>query len=1514
MEDTDSLSRLQDLQADLVAFSESRLPTLERLWAELEGSIEDFRRLLETQRRNDKSRQALKADTIKLDGLEYSINEDFRQNVIEVADELDLDELEAAKLFINSQDSAEELGRPTAVASVIRFHSQRATLLECLRLSLQQASDVDTDPDQRGIFQTLVQHVVGGDQKNLASDTAYWRKCISTMSDIEAWMGRLNARAAGASIIGQSDANNAAELLVYQNDSLTKQHESLAAISSHLVKEGHASIDDYRFLMTRTATLERLDNVALHYVPLLMTCASTFGPVDSPSSLREARGLDQVFADTTDQSRWRLQELRAAATCWWLAEYSGRYIDNPVGSPLQGVNLEAENNARFERFFTALREGAFECMLTLCSKVRVEKWYDPAKAGLVQYLLAGSETARTVSLTASAHFENLLAENLQAFIDAFITNMPDTLRRLKFEEDEHRRNRLPQTLQELPPGHDIDLERFLMIISYAFHDFPEAAQAFWSDPDGNLYGFLQWASKRQSTPRVAAFCEMFQAIAENEESADAAHKFLLEDTTSTTSRLRKSNSLSWGQIFEELSIYANINKDRPVVSSYQAEQRLAGEITEPESAIMLECYLRLASHLSRTSSAAREYLLSHPTFHLHEVLFELARSGIESRLKACVFNALSSLLTDKPVEVNDAMWSILDQWIFNVPQPNQAKQSPAQMRPDLADRIMLESLANGFEEPNAVIGFLQTLVTPATAQSPLHDILPFPEQLGSAYRMPGMDQYVDFVLGLVFAIKLQELTDADQIWELRCTCLSFISMCLSTFNEDLVVFANNTSLSVDAAISTSSLAAYVRLHPFSRIMEWMFNDGVIAALFASAQESVEVVSMAAPDSPMVLSMCGAIEVMDLVLKLQSTYFDIVRPIVKTQSVARGSNVANPAFASFEDAILNNINVVRNLSLYCGTAHQDLTIVSLRLMHRLATSRKLAIASGSNVPGRQSSNRVLTVLQQDGGFDQVAAAFIAPMQLGQREYEMAEAAPGYAIKQAILALLNSSLDTSPNRPALAHCLLGFQCSDRSISISADSLFAKGTSLFHAVVRLCAEITAMEEVNVLPWLSALRHSASEIIRKLVRSTLTGDIVLEDLREAGFFEAAALAQMPVSPDTPWAGRPCSDPDFLINDSSTIFRDFLNQRAAFYEYASLALRSTLQRNVSSQRQKVLSSLLGVTTVPSLEQAESASVFELFDFVDIDISTVPALSQQKFFGGLDFEICRRGDAKSGLIYDMTLVHELLLLAEADLRRRGDLADAAVEQLCLQEADGIRLILQARNQRAAVMMAQGAALNAWTQLVTLMLMTGDLEPPAKSAFVLQALQIVLPKFDKGLAEDSSNTSALAKLTHTLVRAAGSGLTELSSKEGNVANERLLHAFRTALKGIGVATESVGLRETCYQIVRHFIKSITSAPSGQSAVLRQSMKIIESAGERLIESICEDALSSQGTCRISAVLMLESCVQLFQVGKTSNIVHALTRLNFTAVLVDSIRSIAAEFQEQRPGQGKRTRLPTLKCFC
>ena len=49
---------------------------------------------------------------ITVDDEQYSINAEFQEMALQLADELDLDEVDSAKLLLDSQDDTRTLGRP----------------------------------------------------------------------------------------------------------------------------------------------------------------------------------------------------------------------------------------------------------------------------------------------------------------------------------------------------------------------------------------------------------------------------------------------------------------------------------------------------------------------------------------------------------------------------------------------------------------------------------------------------------------------------------------------------------------------------------------------------------------------------------------------------------------------------------------------------------------------------------------------------------------------------------------------------------------------------------------------------------------------------------------------------------------------------------------------------------------------------------------------------------------------------------------------------------------------------------------------------------------------------------------------------------------------------------------------------------------------------------------------------------------------------------------------------------
>jgi nuclear pore complex protein Nup205 len=64
MAEDEGLAALRGLHQDLLALEESRLRNIDRLWAELEARVDEFRQLLDKPGKNDGSRKTLQSGKI----------------------------------------------------------------------------------------------------------------------------------------------------------------------------------------------------------------------------------------------------------------------------------------------------------------------------------------------------------------------------------------------------------------------------------------------------------------------------------------------------------------------------------------------------------------------------------------------------------------------------------------------------------------------------------------------------------------------------------------------------------------------------------------------------------------------------------------------------------------------------------------------------------------------------------------------------------------------------------------------------------------------------------------------------------------------------------------------------------------------------------------------------------------------------------------------------------------------------------------------------------------------------------------------------------------------------------------------------------------------------------------------------------------------------------------------------------------------------------------------------------
>lgn len=380
MAEDDSLAALQGLHRDLCAHIDLQLPVLERLVLNLEAHLEELKTLLDKKPKNDASRQRLSSGKITIDDNEYEVNDDFKQQTLELADALDLDEVDAAALFLGAAVEAKELDRTQLQTAVIRFHRRREYVLLCLRILMKTALD-NGDSGENEIeglptLQRAVSIILGVDgAANLANAYGYWNKCLTAMSNVEKWLQHIADRVQSTQVVGQVPLPGFVEIMDFQRQSLTRQHENLSAICTHMIKAGYVNVDNYKALLAKAKTLDRHDIITIHYIPIIIRLTG-WTALESNVMLRDARSLHDSLMAERDSSGWALRSLHAATLAWWLAEYSGRYIDNNDGDPaMYGVNLKTEADARSDQFIRALDDGAFHFMLSVSQDVRPTRWY-----------------------------------------------------------------------------------------------------------------------------------------------------------------------------------------------------------------------------------------------------------------------------------------------------------------------------------------------------------------------------------------------------------------------------------------------------------------------------------------------------------------------------------------------------------------------------------------------------------------------------------------------------------------------------------------------------------------------------------------------------------------------------------------------------------------------------------------------------------------------------------------------------------------------------------------------------------------------------------------------------------------------------------------------------------------------------------------------------------------------------------------------------------------------------------
>ncbi|KAI0396873.1 nucleoporin Nup186/Nup192/Nup205 [Xylariaceae sp. FL0594] len=1476
----------------------------------LETVADVFQRFLDKPERAKSSRDAVLSGKVKIGGDEWVLNKDFQEVVLQIADEIDLDEIEATKLALQAEAHEEILAQPRKECAIILFHQQRKYILSCmiLLLELQKEEDdlmADDVGDGLGRLSPYVNHNILREVGPGAPPPKekFVPACTAGLANTRTWLQKLSERASGAAMRGLTTPLQLQESYEYAHVSLMEQHELLAVILCYAVERHMADESDFIHFMKDFAASTRYDYSIVHRLPVVGTYITMFGSTESNRTVAQSRKLNKVISDLFENGNRTIPFLDAAIRAWWLAEYSGWYVQDAAGSGLPDVDLDREDMERSKQFQEALKDGAFDFLLAVVLDAKITEWQDPWL-----YRVRGWVQKRTPALPPdtvpfSEHLQERLNARMETFIDAFISNMPDVLRKLKIEEDELRQT---GQLQD----QDVDLERFLLIIAYSYEGRPEAADAFWADPDSNLAGFLQWASRRTSTPLQIAFCEMLQCLSDDSDTATSAHEFLLDEGH----QLRKPSSITWATILKELEYHIKRARGKHVGphAAVARVPKLENESADHEHEFVLlqEAYLRLITKLASQSEPARLYLLLQRGEWLVELLFKAISSAVGPQIRAAAFKALGALMTRKALHENHGMWQLVDRcftggYISSASSARTQGSAAALPHPSFFMEALFQEMSPNFDETSTFIQFLTVLTTPPLGSTPLNDVLPYPESLGIESRTrPGIDPYIDFVLGHVFSMRLQENFEVVHQRALRCFCLEFALVCVSTFNEDLIIFANESNMDVDAAIRSKNLETYVTLHPFARAMEWMYDSRFIKSIFDTIHQSPADSGKAPPDSPLIIGVLRAVELISKALDLQATFTDLVRPIVKPQSRAQSRSpftpTPNAAYSSIEDGLMASLTLVSDLGGYCGLGHPDLTLASLKLLEKISSSPKVISAWQSGFPGLSHRNKAIVALVENGDAQRIAGTLTGDL-AAPLDFRQGAASPGYQIKTYILDFLYSCLKANPDRPTIAHLLLGFRCSANALDIEPEGAFDKRNALFHSLLPVMIDVPIVGDEGIATeWLLALKYKAMRIFKLLWSSPLSAGLVLEELRENDFLFQLLLRGLMTQQGTRWDGQEANGPDFLTHQAAKGYIEHMAVRAMTLEYIAHELCSVMQSQLPALKRRIFDALGGQIVIEGMESIPVASVFDFQNSLPNEELFALPPPELKLLNGLDLRPCLEEDDDGNTIYNLDKVHEILLLKRNE-SPQGNQLILQQDAVAMESEEASTLAYVLYLSRLTQLRAYSVKmLRSWTRLLMVMTDCNDFKGTSKVSFILQTLQATLPGIEAYGFQQPVAALELAKLAKVLLFKLEFGTMVSKDRQSraveNLVSDKLYQLLEVCLDAVAKWVGNQELRSIYYGICYRYLTGIIDHDHGSLSDLRKVTRTIQAYGEKLLNVLCDDAFGADAECQSSALILLTTLVQLGRKEDDNYVVETLNKLNFVGVLVDSLRGVLEEWVE------------------
>lgn len=1477
--------------------------------------LPDLQSLLTSPAKSDKSRNDLMTKKITIDDQQFGVNEEFVNTACAVSTDLNLDELVAAQLVFNSGEDAKRLGVSPSQGAIAMFYVRRQYILQLVKFF---AGCLSPSSDNFGKLGNMII------QDNA---DAFITKVLDALHVVEQGLDDVDEKEKQGQFLDLL-TDEFVQTMHMRKDFLYMEHDLLGEILDALARSSRVTISGYKKVVNHAKSLSSYNSLSVHCIPFFLTYCRTIEheETNDDKKLSIATQLYNEIVKTSDHaepkegaeksdSAWNMPYFRAAVEIIVLSVFTSacreapRAPDIDFKTQIVGPALDAVDDGCFE-FFMALAADTSD-------KHRLQpKYYD------YRPILQTRIPEFQIKNPLTEGFRQTLVEGLEYVVDTIICNLADVLKHIRVAEEDTvlSLQHESQTYGDESEDEDrfqlpnIQLETFCAFISYLYSGRSDALK-FWSDTDSHLYGFINWASHSHVTFMISAFCDMLASLICDEQSAADIDRFLSAEAA--LGRARISTRLSWDRILGSLTDYAgrlqvakkgglNLNgshsgptsvvgappsasasstptttgsSSTATISSRVAKKCLATkaqldpdhEVFTEDECLIISTYLRLVSAVVRYDSATRSRLLASETPDIVVSIFKFLCLPGSSLCGPCL-DVLAGFAYTNVKSERHGLWRSVDLWVAYMDPMMRLDHIVANANDVLGFVRLSEALARP----------LQRKVISHTVKSYLNDAdnmqnLPYPLDLGSGYRTPGLVPYCQFVLGDVFR---NSVVFPEQERELlQVPCLNFALSCLELIDPEWFTLAATARLPLPLDVDTNHFAV---LHSFAAAMSVLFNSKVYNVI-------LDIILADKHDQATVLSLRLLVDIIDR----QNMFFELaVSGKEQQQHSQQGSQVQTsptkpdpssivgtsssatptlPLFASygftrFDESLMFKISIVTQLALNLGSANVEEAYWSCVLLtkisempqfsHKVASGRSRFLSAIEAVP---DSCRIRdSIMEQiDRDLPLYRGEFIPQDDM----YIPDVSELGLYVKYRVLSFLAEGLRQHPTEASYAHYILGFAVTDDEL-IAADSGRCGVDSSFSVLASVRELFQSSVSQSRGSFIAArIARVSGEIIYLLSQCPLTSVITLDFLRA----HKHALELLSIEPNL----------GLEIPVNIEWQTELLCRRALFLEYLSMEMHHCSVQEATSLLEKYTHAVLGMNV--------SSRTVPVLDFLNVLVKPISLIADSKpdpqFASQINTDELLRTAS-----YDLPNAGRIIALILAQAKRSSQPASSALQGPTsravvvskdsketsdpLVEAaettyDHICESQNLRKERDAQLRCAGA----WAKLVLIIIYDGAVPETKKSAFVLESLQRLVPKLSDAAADDVGFAEVYASLIVQLVRAS------LTNDQG-IRSILVDSLFRTCLIATQSPESTSQLRADLYLVCNYLLN-------------KSLLSVVKTLGGRFLEILCSDALTGQDLSRGSSLLLLENMGTLAAKTGSEFLLDQLVKHNLLSLLVESL---------------------------